>query len=134
MSLDKRKCDPALGKEVHDYLNMIGMGTPQTNLNYSVKERISLISEHMTEILKVLGLNLEDDSLAETPLRVAKMYVSELFYGLDTDTFPKCTVVDNKMKYDEMVVVRGISVTSVCEHHLQNISGTATIEIGRAHV
>jgi GTP cyclohydrolase I len=75
----------------------------------------------------VLGLDLDDDSLAETPNRVAKMYVNEIFWGLDWDAFPKCTTVDNKMKYDEMVIERNINVQSNCEHHFVVIDGKATV-------
>jgi GTP cyclohydrolase I len=77
--------------------------------------------------MMVLGLNLSDDSLNETPKRVAKMWVNEVFWGLDYEAFPKCTAVDNKMKYDEMVIERNISVQSNCEHHLVVIDGLATV-------
>jgi GTP cyclohydrolase I len=77
--------------------------------------------------MKYLGLDLTDDSLIDTPKRVAKMYVNEIFWGLDYDAFPKCTTVDNKMKYDEMVVERGINVQSNCEHHFVVIDGKATV-------
>lgn len=139
MSLDKRKCDPELGLRVHERLTELGMITPivanQMPISgcvgdwrkYTVKERIDLIEVKMREIMEVLGLDLTDDSMQDTPLRVAKMYVSELFYGLDTETFPKCTAVDNKMKYDEMVLEKDINITSFCEHHFQPITGFATI-------
>jgi GTP cyclohydrolase I len=77
--------------------------------------------------MEKLGLDLKDDSLIETPKRVAKMYVNEVFWGLDYDAFPKCTAVDNKMKYDEMVVERNINVQSNCEHHFVVIDGVATV-------
>jgi len=128
MSLDKRKCDPELGLRVHQHLVSIGMETPTVNSEKSpVKERIETIQGHMTGVMNALGLDLADDSMCDTPLRVAKMYVAELFYGLDTETFPKCTVVDNKMQYDEMVMEKSINITSFCEHHFQPITGTATI-------
>ena len=77
--------------------------------------------------MHTLGLDLSDDSLIETPKRVAKMYVNEIFWGLDFEAFPKCTTVDNKMKYDEMVVERNINVQSNCEHHFVVIDGLATV-------
>jgi GTP cyclohydrolase I len=77
--------------------------------------------------MRVLGLDLSDDSLIETPKRVAKMYVNEIFWGLDYDAFPKCTTVDNKMKYDEMVIERNVNVQSNCEHHFVVIDGVATV-------
>ena len=63
----------------------------------------------------------------DTPKRVAKMYVNEIFWGLDYEAFPKCTAVDNKMKYDEMVIERNINVQSNCEHHFVVIDGLATV-------
>lgn len=129
MSLDKRKCDPVLGDRVRQYLIEKGVETPfATEKNsLSVKERISTIELHFVKIMETLGLDLSDDSLADTPKRVAKMYVSEIFYGLDTETFPKITVVDNKFECDEMVVERGINLQSNCEHHLLPIQGFATV-------
>jgi GTP cyclohydrolase I len=74
-----------------------------------------------------MGLDLSDDSLIETPKRVAKMYINEIFWGLDYDAFPKCTAVDNKMEYDEMVIERNVNVQSNCEHHFVVIDGLATV-------
>jgi len=70
---------------------------------------------------------MDDDSLQDTPNRVAKMFVNEIFWGLDYKAFPKCTTIDNKMHYDEMVVERGINVQSNCEHHFVVIDGVATV-------
>jgi len=91
------------------------------------KEKIAEIESSFSHIMHVLGLDLSDDSLTETPKRVAKMYVNEIFWGLDYNAFPKCTTVDNKMKYDEMVVERNINVQSNCEHHFVVIDGVATV-------
>lgn len=77
--------------------------------------------------MEALDLDLNDDSLIETPRRVAKMYVDEIFYGLDYELFPKCTTVDNKMQYDSMVVERNINVQSNCEHHFVVIDGSCHI-------
>ena len=77
--------------------------------------------------MKVLGLDLKDDSLMDTPNRIAKMYVNEIFWGLDYSAFPKCTAVDNKMKYENMIVETNISVQSNCEHHFVVIDGLATV-------
>jgi GTP cyclohydrolase I len=127
MSLNKNKVDPALGLRVHQNLVNIGVETPMIETSYSVKERIDKIETHFQQIMDILGLDREDDSLQDTPNRVAKMYVTELFYGLDTETFPKCTTVENKFQYNEMVVEKGINVMSVCEHHFVGIVGTATV-------
>ena len=127
MAFDKTKTDPILGKKVHEYLMSVGVETPVINNGLSRKEKIDTIENNFKEIVTTLGLDLEDDSLTDTPKRVAKMYVNEIFWGLDYAAFPKVTVVDNKMKYNEMVVERGISVQSYCEHHLVNIDGLATV-------
>ena len=127
MAFDKTKTDPVLGKKVHEYLMSAGVETPVIDNGLSRKEKIDTIENNFKEIVTTLGLDLEDDSLRDTPKRVAKMYVNEIFWGLDYAAFPKVTVVDNKMKYNEMVVERGISVQSYCEHHLVNIDGLATV-------
>ena len=101
--------------------------SPTVESTLSCHEKVEKISVHFTEIMKVLGLDLEDDSLKETPKRLAKMYVNEIFSGLDSGNFPKITVIENKMQYDQMVCVQDIEVMSMCEHHFQPIDGYATI-------
>jgi GTP cyclohydrolase IA len=128
MSYNKTKTDPVLGQQVHEYLVKMGVETPtiiQTNL--IVKIRLISLKRHFKAIMETLGLDLSDDSLMDTPKRVAKMYVNEIFWGLDYDAFPKCTTVDNKMHYNEMVVERNVSVQSNCEHHFVIIDGLATV-------
>lgn len=133
MSFNKNKTDPELGQRVHEHLVRLGVETPTIHLkipeyeSIDRKNKIDQIEHHFTQIMQVLGLDLSDDSLAETPNRVAKMYVNEVFYGLDYNAFPKCTAVDNKMHYNEMVVERNITVQSNCEHHFVVISGFATV-------
>lgn len=127
MAFDKTKTDPVLGKKVHEHLMSFGVETPVIDNGLSSKEKIDMIENNFKEIVTTLGLDLEDDSLSDTPKRVAKMYVNEIFWGLDYAAFPKVTVVDNKMQYNEMVVEKGISVQSYCEHHLVNIDGLATV-------
>lgn len=127
MSYDKTKTDPVLGQKVHEYLVSVGVETPVIDNGLSRKEKIDKIEGNFEKIVTTLGLDLKDDSLMDTPKRVAKMYVNEIFWGLDYDAFPKVTVVDNKMKYNEMVVEKGISVQSYCEHHFVNIDGLATV-------
>ena len=101
--------------------------TPHLANGLSDEEKIEKIEEKFSDIMKILGLDLEDDSLADTPKRLAKMYVLELFSGLDSKNFPKITVIENKMKYDQMIVIQNIEVLSVCEHHFQTIEGRATV-------
>ena len=104
-----------------------GLETPMHENDFSREEKKQKIEHHMSEVLTLLGLDLTDDSLQETPHRVAKMYVDEIFSGLDYGTFPKITVIENKMNVNEMVRVKDITVTSTCEHHLVTIDGKAAI-------
>jgi GTP cyclohydrolase I len=127
MAYNKQKTDPELGQRVHEHLVKMGVETPTIPNNYDRKEKIDHIEAHFAHIMRILGLDLSDDSLMDTPKRVAKMYVNEIFWGLDYEAFPKCTAVDNKMKYNEMVCERNINVQSNCEHHLVIISGLATV-------
>ena len=127
MSFDKTKTDPVLGQKVHEHLISVGVETPVVDNGLSRKEKIEKIEGHFDQTVSILGLDLKDDSLTDTPKRVAKMYVNEIFWGLDYDAFPKATVVENKMQYNEMVVEKGVSVQSYCEHHFVNIDGLATV-------
>ncbi len=127
MSYNKTKTDPELGQKIHEHLVKMGVETPTVENDLDRKDKIEIIEKHFTEIMKTLGLDIRDDSLVETPKRVAKMYVNEIFWGLDYDAFPKCTTVDNKMAYDEMVVERNVIVMSNCEHHFVTIDGLATV-------
>lgn len=107
--------------------------SPWKDNGLSDEEKIAKISENFKEIMETLGLDLTDDSLKESPRRVAKMYVQELFRGLKPDNFPKMTVIENKMLYDQMVVVRDVKVISLCEHHFVTIHGTAHIAYIPSH-
>ena len=127
MSFDKTKADPALGQKVHEHLVSVGVETPVIDNGLSRKEKIQKIEDNFDEIVTTLGLDSKDDSIKDTPKRVAKMYVNEIFWGLDYASFPKITVVENKMQYNEMIVEKGISVQSFCEHHFVNIDGLATV-------
>jgi GTP cyclohydrolase I len=127
MSYNKVKTDPVLGKKVHEYLVSVGVETPVTNNGLSRAEKMEKIEGNFNQILDTLGLDRRDDSLIDTPKRIAKMYVNEIFWGLDYEAFPKATVVENKMKYNEMVIVKNISVQSYCEHHFVVIDGLACV-------
>ena len=127
MSYNKIKTDPSLGKKVHEYLVSVGVETPVTDNGLSSTEKINKIEDNFTQILNTLGLDLGDDSLINSPKRIAKMYINEIFWGLDYEAFPKATVVENKMKYNEMVIVKNISVQSNCEHHFVVIDGLACV-------
>lgn len=101
--------------------------TPMVKNKIDSDKKIELISQHFTEIMKILGLDLTNDSLQDTPKRIAKMYVNEVFSGLNPENFPRMTVIENEMQYDQMVLVQDIQVMSVCEHHFQTIDGFATV-------
>jgi len=90
-------------------------------------EKIQIIKENVKNILETLGLDLNDDSLKNTPNRVAKMYVNEIFGGLHPNRRPSASTFQNKYKYGEMLVEKNITVYSTCEHHLLPI-------VGKAHV
>jgi GTP cyclohydrolase IA len=127
MSFNKNKTDPSLGLKVHEHLVKMGVETPTIANGLSRSDKIDIIEAKFTDIMNALGLDLSDDSLIETPKRVAKMMVTETMWGLDYEAFPKCTTVDNKMRYNEMVVERNVSVQSNCEHHFVVIDGHATV-------
>lgn len=104
-----------------------GLETPLKDEGLTSQQKYERIRGLMTEVVATLGLDLQDDSLMETPHRIAKMYVNEVFSGLDYGNFPKISVIDNKMGVDEMVRVKQISLTSTCEHHFITIDGFANI-------
>jgi GTP cyclohydrolase IA len=93
----------------------------------SDEEKIKIISRHFAEIMHTLGLDLNDDSLKGTPWRVAKMYVKEIFSGLNPDNKPSIKLFENKYGYNQMLVEKNITLFSNCEHHFVPI-------IGKAHV
>jgi GTP cyclohydrolase I len=129
MSLQKTKCDAELGYKIEEFLKSKGVHTP-TLIDPLLKKdeyKIKKIEKYFTTVMETLGLDLTDDSLMDTPKRVAKMYVNEIFWGLKPENFPKCTVIENKMGYDEMVIERDITMMSNCEHHFVTIDGKAHV-------
>lgn len=97
--------------------------------------KIELIEEKFRDIMHILGLDLEDDSLSGTPHRVAKMYVKEIFSGLNPANKPDIKLFENKYKYKEMLVEKDITFYSNCEHHFVPIIGKAHVAyIGNGHV
>jgi len=101
--------------------------TPTVSNGLSNDKKIEIITQKFTDIMETLGLDLSDDSLSESPQRLAKMYVNEVFSGLDPLKFPKMTTIENKMNYDQMIVVQKIECLSFCEHHFLPIDGFATV-------
>ncbi|MBO6881407.1 MULTISPECIES: GTP cyclohydrolase I FolE [Winogradskyella] len=93
----------------------------------SNEEKVDIIKDDVRHIMETLGLDLNDDSLKGTPSRVAKMFVNEIFGGLNPKKKPSASTFSNKYKYGEMLVEKNITVYSTCEHHLLPI-------VGKAHV
>jgi GTP cyclohydrolase IA len=104
-----------------------GLETPLVPNGLSRDDRYQRIAAAFTDITRTLGLDLTDDSLCETPHRIAKMYVDEIFSGLDYSQFPKISVIENKMQVEEMVQVDDIDLVSTCEHHFVTIDGSARV-------
>ncbi len=93
----------------------------------SDEQKMAIIEKKFRDIMEVMGLDLTDDSLKGTPHRVAKMFIKEIFYGLNPENKPEISVFENKFKYGEMLVEKDINLNSTCEHHFLPI-------IGKAHV
>lgn len=104
-----------------------GLETPMQPNGLSAEEKYARLQQSFTDVLSTLGLDLEDDSLCETPHRIAKMYLHEIFSGLDYEQFPRISTIDNKMQVDEMVCIDEIELVSTCEHHFITIDGFARV-------
>ncbi|SIS41449.1 GTP cyclohydrolase I FolE [Neptunomonas antarctica] len=114
-------------RAVRNQLIEKGLETPLTENNLNNEQKYERIKGLMAEVLATLGLDLNDDSLTETPHRIAKMYTYEIFSGLDYANFPAMSLIENKMQVEEMIKVRDISLISSCEHHFVTIDGTAKV-------
>lgn len=116
-------------EEMGDMHVMTSIETPLREDAFKMDDdlKIELIAKNFTEIMHILGLDLNDDSLKGTPHRVAKMYVKEIFNGLNPSNKPKIALFDNKYRYKEMLVEKDITFYSNCEHHFVPI-------IGKAHI
>jgi GTP cyclohydrolase I len=90
-------------------------------------EKLQIIQDHFFGIMETLGLDMSNDSLKETPQRVAKMFVHEVFSGLDESHKPHIAVFDNAFNYDEMILIKDIKVFSFCEHHFLPFTGKAYV-------
>ncbi len=116
------KSDATLGAQVHQHLVSLGIETPmKTTGGLSHAQKLEAIKDATEQMLTALGLDLTDDSLADTPQRVAKMWVNDFMWGLDYANFPKCTTVENKMSAPDEFVAVTCSTVSQCEHHLLSI-------------
>jgi GTP cyclohydrolase I len=127
--------DPELGKKIQEHLVELGLENPICSLSEEAADpnwKKLHIASRVGSILQLLGIDTNDDSLNGTPKRVAKMYVEELFSGLDYANFPKCLQTNNEAKnkaqvYDEMVCSKNITLNSTCEHHLVPFIGRASV-------
>ena len=114
-------------RRVRDALIEHGLETPMLHNGLTRDQKVERIRDAFVDIAQALELDLTDDSLCDTPNRIAKMYVDEIFSGLDYSRFPKATAIENKMGVDEMVRVDDITLVSTCEHHFITIDGTARV-------
>jgi GTP cyclohydrolase I len=116
-------------EEIGDDHIYTGLETPMklNALEMSETEKKEKISDLFSQIMDVMGLDLTDDSLKDTPKRVAKMYIDEIFSGLNPDNRPKISLFENKYKYNHMLVEKNITFYSNCEHHFVPFTGQAHI-------
>ena len=113
--------------DIHHIASSIDTPLRKDAFEMSDEDKIEKIQHHFRIIMETLGLDLTDDSLSQTPGRVAKMYVNEMFSGLDPQNKPSSTLFENKFRYSQMLVEKDISIYSMCEHHFVPI-------IGKCHV
>jgi GTP cyclohydrolase I len=128
--------DPGNGKtqsinfeDIIDYHVLTSIDTPLRSDAFKLDDdlKIELIEKNFKDIMQILGLDLSDESLKDTPKRVAKMYVREVFSGLNPENKPQPTLFENKFKFNEMLIEKDITIYSYCEHHFVPI-------IGKAHI
>ena len=126
----------AVEKMEKEQLELIGDNHISTNVETPLRhdafvksdqQKIEAIQKYFAKIMEELGLDLTDDSLSGTPYRFAKMYVKELFYGLDPSKKPKISTFNNKYGYKKMLIEQNITIDSACEHHFLPIVGHAHI-------
>jgi GTP cyclohydrolase I len=116
-------------EEIGDQHVLTSLDTPMREDAFRLDDdlKTELIADHFRSIMEILGLDLSDDSLKGTPARVAKMYVREIFSGLNPANKPEVTLFDNKYRYNQMLVEKDITVFSNCEHHFVPIYGKAHV-------
>lgn len=134
--MDKNNPNHILQTPEQDLLNLMAENHISASLDTPMREdafdldddtKVQLIEKHFSHIMNILGLDLNDDSLRDTPKRVAKMYVKEIFSGLNPKLKPSVTLFENPYKYNQMLVEKNIAVYSNCEHHFVPITGKAHI-------
>ena len=127
---DQALLAPTLSPEadrVRQALLDAGLETPMVPTGLSAEEKYHRLRQSFSDVLSTLGLDMRDDSLSETPHRIASMYLNEIFSGLDYEQFPRISAIENKMQVDEMVCIDQIELVSTCEHHFVTIDGFARV-------
>ncbi len=129
MQNTQHNIDMEIAEEFGEHHYSSSVDTPMVEGAFDIddEEKKKIISYHFSEIMKTMGLDLKDDSLKGSPDRVAKMYIDEIFSGLNPKNKPKVSLFENKYQYNEIILEKDISFYSNCEHHFVPI-------IGRAHV
>jgi len=129
LNQEKLAVDNLLIEEMGDQHKASSVETPMRADAFDISddEKIAAIEPHFRAIMEILGMDLRDDSLRGTPLRVAKMYVKELFQGLNPANMPSMTLFDNKFQYNEMLVEKNINFYTNCEHHFVPFFGKAHV-------
>lgn len=123
--IEKEKTNSELGLKVRDYLKSKGLLNIESGDFQPSKQKLNKLEKQFRDIIKTLGLNLDDGNLVDTPKRLAKLYAKELFYGLNWNNFPKCTAIDNQfVGYNNFVLLKDIKIVSVCSHHFMPFFGT----------
>ncbi len=126
---EKLAIDNLLIEEMGDQHKASSVETPlrADAFDKTDEEKIAAIEPHFKAIMEILGMDLRDDSLRGTPLRVSKMYVKELFQGLNPANMPSMTLFENKFQYNEMLVEKNINFYTNCEHHFVPFFGKAHV-------
>lgn len=122
--IELEKTNAELGFKVRDHLRSKGLLNLEKDNGLSNDEKKAKLKKIFTEMIDVLGLNREDGNLTDTPNRLSKLYVNDMFYGLDWSKFPKCTAIDNEfVGYNNFVLIKDIRLISCCSHHFMPFFG-----------
>lgn len=131
--IEKDKTNEELGLRVQNYLKSKGLLNLEEPNALTYDDKRKELERLFESMILVLGLNIDDGNLVETPKRLAKLYLNDLFYGLDWRNFPKCTAIDNEfVGYNNFVLVKDIRVVSCCSHHFMPFFGLKGLSNGSA--
>ena len=122
--IDKTRCDAELGQKIFHHLKNKGYLTMETGKFDDYDTRVAKLKQHVSEMLQIMGLDVEDPQLKETPKRYAKVWVEDSMYGLDWNLFPKCTVFkQGGLTPNSMVISKNNPISAVCAHHIERFYG-----------